>query len=66
MKPVLFLKSAIAAICDTCFINKRTWQEESTDQTVTAKVWLKDRSVYEGPLLKHWLTYSRLFYDVFS
>lgn len=27
-----------------------------SDKTITAKVWYKDGTVYEGPLLKHWRT----------
>ena len=61
MKPVLFTKSAIAAIAILALSISAHGKEESTDRTVTAKVWLKDGSVYEGPLLKHWLTYSQTF-----
>lgn len=61
MKPVLFLKSAIAVIAILALSISAHGKEESTDKTVTAKVWLKDGSVYEGPLLKHWLTYSQTF-----
>lgn len=30
--------------------------DENSDKTITAKVWYKDGTVYEGPLLKHWRT----------
>lgn len=61
MKPSLFLKSAIAVIAILALSISVYGKEENTDQTVMAKVWLKDGRVYEGPLLKHWRTYGKTF-----
>lgn len=61
MKPTLFLKAAIAVIAILALSISAHGKEENTDQTVAAKVWLKDGSVYEGLLLKHWRVYSQTF-----
>ena len=61
MKPVLLLKSAIVIITILASSISAYGKGESTDKTITAKVWFKDGSVYEGPLLKHWRTYSQTF-----
>lgn len=61
MKPTLFLKQAIAVIAILTLSLGAYGKKENTDQTVTAKIWLKDGRVYEGPLLKHWRTYNQTF-----
>ncbi|MDE7438437.1 MAG: hypothetical protein K2M93_08125 [Muribaculaceae bacterium] len=61
IKPTLFLKSAIAVITVLTLSLSAHSKKENNDQTITAKVWFKDGSVYEGPLLKHWRTYRQTF-----
>ncbi len=55
-KVLLFLTAIIVAL----FTPSTTFAKEKGEVKL-AKVWFKDGSIYEGPLVKHWVTYSQRF-----
>lgn len=49
---------ALASAAPLAYAKKSKTDEK---KEVTVKVWFKDGSVYEGPMVKHWCTYRQMF-----
>ncbi|MDE6528946.1 MAG: hypothetical protein K2L78_07860 [Muribaculaceae bacterium] len=56
MKYLLRFAAVVAAASLAVSVAAKDKKEKNSDKVITAKVWFKDGSVYEGPLLKHWRT----------
>lgn len=56
MKNFLTFVVAVMASLLSFGVVAKDKKETDSEKVITAKVWFKDGSVYEGPLLKHWRT----------
>lgn len=61
MKFAVTLLTSVMTLLMASDVSAKNDNTDNDGGTVTAKVWFKDGRVYEGPLLKHWRTYSQTF-----
>lgn len=59
---VLLCCIAISFSCqDMCAKKDKNDKEDNDKSLIEAKIWFKDKRVYEGKMPKHWLTYRQTF-----